>query len=55
LQRRAHLWRLADDDDADGFALVKSRLRIRLFKVQGVQEFKDGDEKNSDNLERLTT
>src|SRR4030095_10859169 len=40
------------DDDADRFALIKIRLRECLFKVQGVQEFKDEEDKEPGYLER---
>ena len=34
------------DDDTDGFALIKVRLREQRFKVQRVQVFK-GEKKNA--------
>ena len=44
---------LITDDDADGFALVVRRLGRRPFKVQGVQEFKDREDQESEHFERL--
>ena len=45
---------LIADDDADGFALIIGRLLGRRpFKVQGVQKLNDGEEQESENVERL--
>ena len=41
------------DNHFEGFALIDIRLREYAFKVQGVQKFNDGDDQETENLERL--
>jgi hypothetical protein len=47
-------WLIADDN-SDGFALIKIRLRECLFQVQGIQEFKGQNGNESEKLERLNS